>query len=42
MPLSSSTHGVEIKYTTYGPDVGSPLLLIGGLGVQIPSLRVSS
>jgi pimeloyl-ACP methyl ester carboxylesterase len=28
---------VEIEYVTYGPDDGPALLLVGGLGVQIPS-----
>jgi len=37
MPRAPSTHGVEIEYVTYGPDDGPPLLLVGGLGVQIPS-----
>ncbi|HKK28904.1 MAG TPA: alpha/beta hydrolase [Alphaproteobacteria bacterium] len=37
MPRAPSTHGVEIEYTTYGPDDGSALLLVGGLGVQVPS-----
>ena len=37
MPRAPSTQGVEIEYVTYGPDDGPPLLLVGGLGVQIPS-----
>lgn len=37
MPRAPSTQGVEIEYATYGPDDGPPLLLVGGLGVQIPS-----
>ncbi len=37
MPRAPSTQGVEIEYLTYGPDDGPALLLVGGLGVQIPS-----
>jgi pimeloyl-ACP methyl ester carboxylesterase len=37
MPRAPSTQGVEIEYVTYGPDNGPALLLVGGLGVQIPS-----
>jgi pimeloyl-ACP methyl ester carboxylesterase len=37
MPRAPSTQGVEIEYVTYGPDDGPALLLVGGLGVQIPS-----
>ena len=37
MPRAPSTMNVEIEYVTYGPDTGPALLLVGGLGVQIPS-----
>ena len=37
MPRAPSTMNVEIEYVTYGPDDGPALLLVGGLGVQIPS-----
>ncbi|MCB1740114.1 MAG: alpha/beta fold hydrolase [Gammaproteobacteria bacterium] len=37
MPRAPSTHDVEIEYTTYGAETGPALLLVGGLGVQIPS-----
>ena len=37
MPRAPSTQGVEIEYVTFGPDDGPPVLLVGGLGVQIPS-----
>ena len=37
MPRAPSTMNVEIEYATYGPDSGPALLLVGGLGVQIPS-----
>jgi pimeloyl-ACP methyl ester carboxylesterase len=37
MPRAPSTQGVEIEYVTYGPNDGPALLLVGGLGVQIPS-----
>lgn len=37
MPRAPSAQGVEIEYVTYGPDDGPALLLVGGLGVQIPS-----
>lgn len=33
----AATNGIEIEYETYGPADGPPLLLVGGLGVQIIS-----
>ncbi|MCG8651703.1 MAG: alpha/beta hydrolase, partial [Pirellulales bacterium] len=36
MPKAAA-NGVELEYQTWGPEDGPPLLLVGGLGVQIPS-----
>jgi pimeloyl-ACP methyl ester carboxylesterase len=33
----AATNGVELEYELKGPEDGKPLLLVGGLGVQIPS-----
>ncbi|NKB59757.1 MAG: alpha/beta fold hydrolase [Alphaproteobacteria bacterium] len=33
----AATNGVELEYELKGPKNGAPLLLVGGLGVQIPS-----
>lgn len=33
----AATNGVELEYELIGPETGKPLLLVGGLGVQIPS-----
>jgi pimeloyl-ACP methyl ester carboxylesterase len=33
----AATNGVELEYETWGPEGGEPLLLVGGLGVQILS-----
>jgi len=36
MPRAKA-NGIEIEYQTWGSESGAPVLLVGGLGVQIPS-----
>ena len=34
----AAVNGIEIEYEVWGEDNGQPLLLVGGLGVQLTKL----